>query len=255
MSLRFSPEDRTRLQARAEAALIPHPHRLELRGSPESLVWPDVCAYCGSASGERIRVSKAFYRRSYSGRGFSGPFNYRIHTVDMPFCPPCASRHRETVARPSPFTRWRSFLLNPAHIATIGCLVLFFKIAPDAFDVAARGAEIWVAWGLPAVMALGALWTIGIVWWMTRPDRLEPRTEITEACDFSGSVVAPFEHARHLYALRNQAFATALADANRDRVWTDADQKRMWSRSAVVSVIVLGGLIIARVLLWYFTGK
>jgi hypothetical protein len=58
--LKFLPEDRTRLQARAEAALIPHPHRLELRGSPEALVWPDVCAYCGSASGERIRVSVIF---------------------------------------------------------------------------------------------------------------------------------------------------------------------------------------------------
>jgi hypothetical protein len=59
----------------------------------------------------------------------------------------------------------------------------------------------------------------------------------------------PFEGARHLYAVRNQAFATALAEANRDRVWTDSDQKRMWSRSGIVSAVFLLVLIAARVLL------
>jgi hypothetical protein len=48
--------------------------------------------------------------------------------------------------------------------------------------------------------------------------------------------------------VRNQAFATAL-EANRDRVWTDSDQKRMWSRSGIVSAVFLLALIAARVLL------
>ncbi len=56
-------------------------------------------------------------------------------------------------------------------------------------------------------------------------------------------------------AVRNEAFAAALAEANRDRVWTDADQKRMWSRSAIVSVVFLLAPLIARVLRWFFTGK
>jgi hypothetical protein len=42
---------------------------------------------------------------------------------------------------------------------------------------------------------------------------------------------------------------------NRDRVWSDSDQKRMWSRSGIVSAVVLLALIAARVLLWLFTGK
>jgi hypothetical protein len=44
-------------------------------------------------------------------------------------------------------------------------------------------------------------------------------------------------------------------DTNRDRVWTYSDQKRMWSRSGIVSAVVLLALIAARVLLWLFTGK
>ena len=93
------------------------------------------------------------------------------------------------------------------------------------------------------------------MWWITRPDRLEPRTDITNACDFSANIALPFEGARHLYAVHNQAFATALADSNRDRVWTDSNQKRMWSRSGIVSAVFLLALLAARVLLWFFTGK
>jgi len=64
-----------------------------------------------------------------------------------------------------------------------------------------------------------------------------------------GTVKPWFEWARHLYSVRNQAFATALADVNRDRVWTDSDQKRMWSRSGIVSAAFLLALIAAGVLL------
>ena len=54
--------------------------------------------------------------------------------------------------------------------------------------------------------------------------------------------------------MRNEALATTLAEANRDRVWTDSDQKRMWSRSGIVSAVFQLGLIAARVLIW-FRGK
>jgi hypothetical protein len=54
--------------------------------------------------------------------------------------------------------------------------------------------------------------------------------------------------------VRNEAFATALAEAKRDRVWTDSDQKRMWHRSGIVSAVFLLALIAARVLIW-FRGK
>jgi hypothetical protein len=54
--LKLSAQDRTRHEEIAAAALVQHPHRLELRGSPETLAWPPLCADCGGASCERIRV-------------------------------------------------------------------------------------------------------------------------------------------------------------------------------------------------------
>ena len=159
-----SPQDRTRQQERAAEALVPHPHRLELRGSPAAIAWPALCANCGSGSSERIRVRKAFYRRSYSGRQYSGPFNYRIYTVDIPFCPPCAARHRETIPHVSALKRWRTFLFNPAHIATIGFTVLLVKLAPDLLATLADSSGSFVGLGLLGVLVLGLVWTVGILW-------------------------------------------------------------------------------------------
>jgi hypothetical protein len=145
-------------------------------------------------------------------------------------------------------------LLNPAHIATIGFAWLLVKIAPDtlagASDPAGRTAALAIVGGL----TLGLLWTPVVVWWSTRPDRLPPRSDITKACDFSGNV-AEFESERHIYALRNKTFADALAAANPDRVWTAGDQKRMRSRTAIISAVLLAALLVARLLMWYFTGK
>jgi hypothetical protein len=103
--------------------------------------------------------------------------------------------------------------------------------------------------GLLGFLTFGLLWTIGIVWWIRRPDRLELRTDIirrvisarTSRCRSRGRATCT------RYAIRY--LATALADVNRDRVWTDSDQKRMWSRSGIVSAVFLLALIAARVLL------
>jgi hypothetical protein len=38
-------------------------------------------------------------------------------------------------------------------------------------------------------------------------------------------------------------------------VWTAGDQKRMRSRTAIISAVLLAALLVARLLMWYFTGK
>jgi hypothetical protein len=48
---------------------------------------------------------------------------------------------------------------------------------------------------------------------MTRPDRFEPRTQITLACAISHDVSQFFERRRHSYAFRNQTFAQAFERA------------------------------------------
>ena len=237
--------DRTWEQKSADADLGSYPHRLELRGAPRSLKWPHVCAACGGFASGRIRVRRAFYRRA-RGRGSPGWFGYRVVSADVPFCGSCAARHREIVSQVPRLRGYRWFLLNPAHIATIGLLVLLAMVLPDVLGTPLASPGAKMAWGIVAVFVLGIAWTIGVTWWMTRPDRFEPRTEITAACAISYDISQFFERRRHMYGFRNQRFADAFERAN---------QARMWKRSAVATIaliIVVGG---ARLLLWYYEGK
>jgi hypothetical protein len=99
------------------------------------------------------------------------------------------------------------------------------------------------------------VWTIAITWWMSRPDRFERQSEITSACAISHDLGQFFEGRRHLYGLRNQAFAQALERANQARLWTERDQARMWKKSlaaTILLIVILGG---ARLLLWYYEGR
>lgn len=245
--------ERTWEQESAEDDFSRYPHRLELRGAPQSLTWPDVCAHCGAPATQRIRVRKAFYR--YGRRRSVGWFGYRVVSARLPFCDSCGARHRETVPRASWLRRYGWFILNPAHIATIGLSIVLAMTLPSALHVPLMSSGGSVAWGIPGVCLLGIVWTIGVTWWMTRPNRFEPQSEITSACAISHDVSQFFEGRRHIYAFRNQTFADAFERANASRVWTERDQSRMWKKSAVVTIlliVVIGG---ARLLLWYYEGR
>jgi hypothetical protein len=240
------------LQRSAEESLTPNPVIVELRGAPKTLVWPPICANCGAGASERIRIHRAFYRRARWGRGGPHAPSYDTVTADLPFCHTCAQRHRTEVRRVSTFRRWRSFIVNPVHIATIGVTIMFLKMDVSWRDLQGLGPKgLWVA----STPVLALLIAIGLAFWYTRPDRFEPRSEITKACDVSKNVSLEFGAKRHMYSLRNKAFADAFIAANRDRVWTREDQERSSWRTAYLGVIFLGGLIIARLVMWYYTGK
>jgi len=246
--------DRSWDQRAAETDLEAYPHRLEVRGSPRSLTWPDLCIYCGSAATERVRVRRAFYRRA-RGRRYHGPAGYRVVSADLPLCQRCAARHRETVPKVSWFRRYRWWVLNPAHIATIGCAVFLVMFLPPEWVLPATRTELLATWGISGLMLLGIVWTIGITWWLSRPDRFEPRSEITSACAISHDVSLFFEGRRHLYGFRNEAFAGAFERANQARIWTERDQALMWKKSLaalIVLIVVFGG---GRLLLWYTEGR
>jgi hypothetical protein len=223
-----------------------------VRGTPRSLTWPELCAHCGAPAAERIRIRRAFYRRGR--RSYAGPFGYRVVSADVPFCPSCVERHRASASDVSWFRRYRWWILNPAHIATIGFCVLLATVLPSATETALPDSG-HVAWGLVGLAVFGIVWTITVTWWMSRPDRFEPRTEITSACTISNDVSQFFEGRRHIYGFSNAAFAQAFERANQERVWTGRDQARMWKRSLIATIlliIVFGG---ARLLLWYYEGK
>jgi len=241
-------------QRAADTDLSSYPYRLEMRGTPRSLTWPDVCVHCGGGAAERVRVRRGFYRRA-RGRHYHGFLGYRVISADLPLCGMCAARHRETVPQVSWFRRYRWWLLNPAHVATIGCAVLLTMVMPSEFDPSAPPAALIASWGLSGIFMFGIVWTIGITWWMSRPDRFEPLSEITSACAISHDVSQFFERRRHLYGFRNQAFADAFELANQARVWTEQDQARMWKKSLVATILLIllfGG---GRLLLWYYEGR
>jgi hypothetical protein len=246
----IEPADRTRGQRSAEEDVSTYPRHIEVRGAPQSLTWPDICVNCAAGATERIRIRRAFYRTSRYQR-YAGALGYKVVTADLPVCSSCAARHRETVPHPSWFHRYRWWVLNPSHVATIGCAVLLMAFWPTA---PIPGGPM-ATWGLPALAASGIAWMVCYTWWISRPDRFEPPSEVTSACKISHDVSLFFEGRRHIFGFRNTVFADAFERANQARVWTGRDQARMWTKSLVATIlliVVLGG---ARLLLWYYEGR
>ena len=197
-------------------------------------------------------MRKAFYRVARWGRGYNHSPTYNTVVVEIPFCYACAELHRAEARKASRFRRWRSLIFSPVHIATIGFAIIFFKMDLSWKDFQGLGPKgLWVA-STPVVALLLANW---LAFWYTRPDRFEPRSDITNACDFSKNVSMEFGRQRHIYTMRNKAFADAFIELNRDRVWTREDQERSSWRVLYQGVILLGALIIARLLMWHYTGK
>lgn len=176
-------------------------------------------------------------------------------SANVAFCPPCLGIHRAAVSRVTWFQRYKWFVLNPAHIATIGFIVLLAMVLPSARETSLSEPAGRVAWGLVGVFIFGIVWTIIVTWWMSRPDRFEPRTEVTSSCLISNDVSQFFEGRRHIYGFKNQAFSEAFQRANQDRLWTGRDQALMWKRSLIATILLIilfGG---ARLLLWYYEGR
>lgn len=236
--------DRTREQKWAESALTPHPYRLELRGAPADLAWPQICAYCGEPAAERIVVKKAF-RPLPRANGRSAPNGlraYRIGSASIPFCASCTATHRATVQPPSRTAKAFRLILNPLIIPVVGFawLTTVFWRSFRANPIADPGP--FPEWGVVALFAAAMAWCVFLLWRTTAPSRLDPQTDITRSCDFSADVSRFLEKERRIYAIRNKPFADAMATLNADRLWTAADQARSTRAGLVVAVLTLASL-------------
>lgn len=245
-------EARNRLPAQqwAEGALAQHPHRLELKGSTESIVWPAICAYCGARADERIPVRKFFRRRPRRRRGSTG--GPRAGMARVPFCSGCAQQHRATQQRDSHVAGIIRGLFHPLIIPVVGSAYfgqMAFRAMPP---VSSFSKEALLAWGIPAFFGASFLWSLFLLWQVAIRKRTPPQTEITLACDFSEDVSQPFERERHIYAMRNKAFADGLATLNPDRVWTDQDQASSRRKSNVLAVVLLGVILLAWLSVYIF---
>jgi hypothetical protein len=231
--------DRSRAQLWAEGALAPHPYRLELRGSPADLAWPDLCAHCGNPSARRIVVKKAFRPRPRRHGSSGGLRAYRIASASVPFCGNCCATHETTVRRPSIAKMALQFIFNPLVIPALG-----FTWMTSVFVNQRPLPDIgpFPGWGVFVLLGAALAWCVFILWRTTAPGRIDPQTDITRACDFSEDVSGWLEKERRIYALSNKPFADRMAALNTDRVWTAGDQTRSMKAQFLYAVLMLAAL-------------
>jgi hypothetical protein len=91
-------------------------------------------------------------------------------------------------------------------------------------------------------------------WASSRRLRVPPQTSVTLACDFSDDVSKPFDASRHVYAMRNSAFADALAAANRQEMWEPGSPRAARGRSLRRLTLALAIAGAAAWLLWKLFG-
>jgi hypothetical protein len=244
--------NRSRTQIWAEGNLTTQPYSLELRGAPNDLSWPQVCAGCGEAAAEQIQVKKAFRPRPRRHGSRSQVFlrPYRIASAPIPFCGTCVAEHRATVKSPSTAKKVMSFFLTPLVIPVVGSAWVMSKVYPAMKGVTGVGAL--VGWGLFVLMAANMVWCTFLMWQTSRASRIDPLTNVTRACDFSEDVSEFYEKERRIYAIKNKTFAESLAALNQDRAWSKADQSRSMKLSFLVAVGMLIALGVAAALITMF---
>jgi len=241
----------TRAQRWAASALEQHPYWLELRGRPNELAWPRICANCGERAVEQIVVKKAF--RPRPRRHSPGAIRpYRIAGAPVPFCATCADEHRSTVDSPSMGMKIASMLFSPLMIPVVGSLWVASHVWDGTRKESLTTKAGLFGWGFFALMIASAAWSAFLIWQSTRTARLDPQTDVTLACDFSEDVSEFYERERRIYAMRNKTFAEAFASLNAAWVWTATDQARSKRLSMIVAVLMLLALLGAAGLLVVF---
>jgi hypothetical protein len=237
--------NRTLQQRRAESALAQHPYQVELRGKLSALTWPTVCASCGSTATGRVRVPKPFGRPRYYGPRSSGFRTTIIVAADVPFCDACSARHEATVHRPTLASQVLRSLLTPILIPAVGSAIVGYIVLRAALDMSPGAPGAWIPWSIVGALALSFVLSSAGAWRSSRAHRIEKQTDVTLACDFSDDVSGVFDGERRIYAMRNREFAESLASLNRDRWWTEEDDRRASRRSMIVFGVaaVVGAVI------------
>jgi hypothetical protein len=233
-------------QQRAEANLAQHPYQLELRGHMGSLTWPSVCAWCGTTASGRIHVPKSFLRPRMHGRRSPTMRTIIIRAADVPFCAECSARHEATVQRPTLAAQLFRTLLTPLLIPMIGSVIMGTLTWRAARDIRPGDPGSLIPWSIIGLFVFIFFWSLVGAWRSSRAHRIEKQTDVTLACDFSDDVSQLFEGERRIYKMRNREFAESFASLNRDRAWTEADDRR----SSRHSLIILGVIVAVGAIIW-----
>lgn len=191
----------------------PHSQRMTLWGTPQDLHFPPLCAHCGGATVRRIAVAKTFRRSS----GSDTPDSDVTVSAAVPFCEPCIARHRELTPPADPWRIFSSHLTPGAILASPALLAAALFCAVQALrELAAGRTSAGTVFALSAI-ALGwfGLRQAQRVWRHVQALRTSAQTAVTESFDFGDHEPPPFEAPRFVCTMRNERFAAAFRDLNR----------------------------------------
>ena len=187
-----------------------------MTGAPRELKMPGLCANCGAAAKERIRVRKKFTRDSDEG-----PDKILIVEAYPPLCGDCLRRHEAEEERVSFAGRillcFRSGMMIGAAVTFFGALFFLYILGPGIGS--GNRVEFLFGAGLPGFFAAISLVFVALAWRDSEHLTVKPLTSVAQAFDFSDDVSKLFEPARRRYTLRNAEFAEEFGRLNADKVW------------------------------------
>jgi hypothetical protein len=224
--------------------------RVDVHGRLRSAVWPPICANCCAPAPSRLVVKKIF-RRMPGGRHRGRGWKYVIRKTRIPYCASCMARNAELVAAARmPLGELLVRLVaTPLIIPFVGGAIVARVFLPDVIAQPIGNPLKNVGLGVLAAMVLAMLTSAWGSWNATRFYLVPEQNEITSACDFSDELGGPFTGWHRAYAFRNRDYAEAFVAANRTHLWTKADTVRAGRIAFIGGLLLLAGLIVARILL------
>ncbi|HSQ33262.1 MAG TPA: hypothetical protein VLN49_25585 [Gemmatimonadaceae bacterium] len=223
--------------------------RVDLHGSLRTVQWPPYCANCCAPATSKLVVEKIFRRMqggSMHGRGWA----YVIRRARIPYCPACMAKNAEIVEAsrmPLPELVLR-VVATPLVIPFVGAALVAKLFLPDVVSRPLGNPLHNVGLGVLVAMLFTMFVSVFGSWRATRFHLVPPLNEITAACDFSDELGSLMLGRHRAFVLRNEAFAQAFVDANRERLWTARDTVRTDRLKAVLGTVLIAGLIATRVL-------
>ena len=238
-------EPQSPAQSSTSSELMPPAHRMTFWGTPESCLFPPLCANCGAAALHGIAYSKAFRRSS----GSDTPDSHAVISVSVPFCDECIARHRSE-------TSPKSLLATLASGFTIGEMLgaVFFAAAALFCALHALDELLHLRLSSSAIFVLLAsvfAWIARVqqrqAWADTEHLRVLPQTSVTTAFDFTDSIGPEFESARFECSMRDPGFAAAFSKLNEQNNFSASSpraiadrrsgRRQMWAVAAGAAVV------------------
>jgi hypothetical protein len=214
-----------------------------LTGHLESLAFPDICAHCGDAASEHLRIDKVF-EVNYS----DSPRSYTINSVAVLFCPRCIEIHWREVRKFSVLERLVMCLHAGEMLAGL-CSGAFATFLVFEAIRRGRGGPDAVLAGVAAVFAGISYLSYRHAYGETQHLAVPPLTSVTGSFDFTGVGGDLYDGPRRTYTLRNSAFRDAFVLLNRELTWNPGSPQARQAESkrkvtTVIAVAVVAGLVV-----------